>query len=122
MSQPDILLAVGRTVVGAMSTSITRMELLVKDVLISVMILGTVEINLILILAVLAGSVTRWLENVRWLKVEKDLAATLPVQSTVTHTLNQTNTGATLQAILVTNAQIPTSDAVRTGKQSVIIA
>ena len=108
--------------VGAMSTSTTRMELLVKDVLISVMILGTVEINLILILAVLAGSVIKKLESAKWLKLEKDLAATLPVMSTATHTLSQTDTGATLQAILVTNAMMVTSDAVRTGKQSVKIA
>jgi hypothetical protein len=91
-------------VVGAITISRTRTELLVLDALISVMTHGLAVVNMIPTSVVLDGNATRLLVNVSQTWLEKDMVATLPVLHTATHIQSKTSLDAIQQAMNVKSA------------------
>ena len=97
---------VDRTVVGATLTSFTRMELLVKDVLISEMIHGTAMTSLIPINAIWVGNVLiSFTEDVNKTKRERAMEATLPANNTANHIQKIKHTNAISLHGLVMNVE-----------------
>jgi hypothetical protein len=99
-------LEVDRTVVGATTTSFTRMELLVKDVLISETIHGTAMTSLIPTNAIRVGNVLiSFTEDVNKTKRERAMEATLPANNTANHIQKIKHTNAISLHGLVMNVE-----------------
>lgn len=82
--------------VGAMFLSHMRTDIPEPDVLMSVTTHGTVEINMILLLAAQDGLVMKQLENALWPTQEMALVASLHARTIANHNQDQIHIDATL--------------------------